>query len=92
MTFSQMEDELKLMKATTDENLRNAIEVVCKIKYLTPKQNEAIEQLINAAHALGILKLRQARLREGVGTCSPDVKPSFTSDDKNKQETEAKLK
>lgn len=89
MTFSQMEQELKQMKATTDENLRKAIEIIDGVSFPHPDQQWAIEQLIRAAHALGLLKLRLQRQREGVGECSygDNVKPDLSLHDKNKQET-----
>lgn len=73
------------LQPTTDENLRKAIEILDEVSFPHPDQQWAIEQLICAAHALGILKLRHARLREGAGTCRPEnVKSGFTTTDKYK--------
>lgn len=58
------------MKATTDEDLREAIDIIDEVSFPHPDQQWAIEQLICSAHALGILKLRQDRLR------SADLAPS----------------
>lgn len=52
------------MKPTTDENLRKAIEIIDEVSLPHPDQQWAIEQLICVAHAIGILRLRNERLKD----------------------------
>ena len=66
------------MKATTDEDLRKAIEIMDEVSFPHPDQQWAIEQLCNAAHALGLLGMRYRRLKDRLSHA--EKKPELTCD------------